>query len=557
MLGATQNHARLVLLILVYNYIFVKLTSTGLTSVFILDFYNKTTLNDAPIGWFHLYWVTLSYLPSVFILALITSMLLLRLYTPVPFVIILGFMYFYVVELEDFIFFNTLTNFSNPQTQLFNNLLTNLLNKYHPAIFYTSVICFTTYIASYGARSVLNERGSATKFYVIFNNWWGITLQTNLVALTLGSWWALQEGTWGGWWNWDPSETLGLLVSFTVLMSIHNNVTKSSILPWLNLSKGLFYLFISSYFFIQLNFEIVSHNFNFKLFHFFNSTGTIAQFFILVLLLGFIQLKSLMARHRVFYYLSTRAMGSWLRLSRLHLYLTYASFTPFVLLPLVSYLPIINYFTWNFLNVTFFYQTQPLEWLSFFIICSFFYRFGALHLSTTVFTSFITLTLTSFTYLYAPFIRGTLSIFHILLTLFLTLNLSALYSNYLVWDLGTVGTEVLTFSTCLFDKQHLVTCGDGLIERVVQWSDTTSFICSTWNISGTSNIFEVSDFLLVFNHTILTNTYFTNVDWYASTLLIELHNITNLVLITAALYAAFTYLWLSSNWRKQHGWIRY
>jgi hypothetical protein len=97
-------------------------------------------------------------------------MLLLRLYTPVPFVIILGFMYFYVVELEDFIFFNTLTNFSNPQTQLFNNLLTNLLNKYHPAIFYTSVICFTTYIASYGARSVLNERGSATKFYVIFNN---------------------------------------------------------------------------------------------------------------------------------------------------------------------------------------------------------------------------------------------------------------------------------------------------------------------------------------------------------------------------------------------------
>lgn len=557
MLGATQNHARLVLLILVYNYIFVKLTSTGLTSVFLLDFYNKTTLNDAPIGWFHLYWVTLSYLPSVFILALITSMLLLRLYTTVSFVVVLGFMYFYIVELEDFIFFNTLTNFSNPQTQLFNNLLTNLLNKYHPAIFYTSVICFTMYIVSYSARSVSNERGSATKFYTIFNNWWGITLQTNLVALTLGSWWALQEGTWGGWWNWDPSETLGLLVSFTVLMSIHNNVTKSSILPWLNLSKGLFYLFVSSYFFIQLNFEIVSHNFNFKLFHFFNSTGTIAQFFTIALLLGLIQFRSLIAGHRVFYHLSTYATPNWLRLSKLHLYLTYASFIPFVLLPLVSYLPIINYFTWNFLNVTFFYQTQPLEWLSFFIICSFFYRFGALHASTTVFTSLITFTSTSFTYLYTPFISGKLSIFHILLTLFLTLNLSALYSNYLVWDLGTVGTGVLTFSTCFFDKQHLFTCGDGLIERVVQWSDVSSFIGSTWNISGTSNIFEVSDFLLVFNHTTLTNTYFINVDWYSSTLLIELHNITNLVLVTASLYAAFAYLWLSSNWRKQHGWIRY
>ena len=123
MLGAAHNHARLVLLILVYNYIFVKLTSTGLTSVFILDFFNKTTLNDAPIGWFHLYWVTLSYLPSVFILALITSMLFLRLYTPVSFVIVLGFMYFYVVELEDFIFFNTLTGFSSTLQCFFDTLL--------------------------------------------------------------------------------------------------------------------------------------------------------------------------------------------------------------------------------------------------------------------------------------------------------------------------------------------------------------------------------------------------------------------------------------------------
>jgi len=86
---------------------------------------------------------------------------------------------------------------------------------------------------------------------------------------------------------------------------------------------------------------------------------------------------------------------------------------------------------------------------------------------------------TFFTYLYTPFVGEKLSVFHILLTLFLTLNLSALYSNYLVWDLGTVGTGVLTFSTCFFDKQHLVTCGDGLIERVVQWSDVTSFIGST------------------------------------------------------------------------------
>lgn len=557
MLRTAQNPIRLALLTLVYNYFLIKLTSTGLTSVFLLDFFNKTTLNDATIGWFHLYWVTLSYLPSIFVLALITGTLLLRFFTPAMFGVLIVFMYLYIVELEDFLFFNTLVSFGNPQTQLFNNLLTNLLNKYHPAIFYTSVICFVIHVVAYSTCSVSDMRGSTVKFYTIFNSWWGYTLLTNLIALTLGSWWALQEGTWGGWWNWDPSETLGLLVSFIVLVTIHNNVTKTSILPWLNLKKGLLYFFVASYFFIQLNFEIVSHNFNFKLFHFFNSTGTIAQFFIVALLAGFLQLRSLVRGYLMFYHFSTSQLTNWLRPSKLHLYLTYTAFLPFVLLPLASYLPIINYFTWNFLNVTFFYQTQPLEWLSFLIICSFFYRFGSIQVPAVAFTSVATLTATYFTYLYTPFFKSRLNSFHTLLTLFFTLNLTVLHSNYLIWDLGTVSTEVLTFRTCFYGKQPLVTCGDGLIERVIQWADVHNFVLGTWNISGTSNIFEVSDFLLIFNHTTLTNTYFINIDWYASTLLIELHNINNLTLVTLALYTTFISSWILSNWRKQHGWIRY
>lgn len=170
MLRTAQNPIRLALLTLVYNYFLIKLTSTGLTSVFLLDFFNKTTLNDATIGWFHLYWVTLSYLPSIFVLALITGTLLLRFFTPAMFGVLIVFMYLYIVELEDFLFFNTLVSFGNPQTQLFNNLLTNLLNKYHPAIFYTSVICFVIHVVAYSTRSVSDMRGSTVKFYTIFNS---------------------------------------------------------------------------------------------------------------------------------------------------------------------------------------------------------------------------------------------------------------------------------------------------------------------------------------------------------------------------------------------------
>ena len=41
------------------------------------------------------------------------------------------------------------------------------------------------------------------------------------ITLYFGGWWALQEGSWGGWWNWDASEVLGLITLLYLILAVH------------------------------------------------------------------------------------------------------------------------------------------------------------------------------------------------------------------------------------------------------------------------------------------------------------------------------------------------
>ena len=123
------------------------------------------------------------------------------------------------------------------------------------------------------------------------------------------------------------------------------------------------------------------------------------------------------------------------------------------------------------------------------------------------------------------------------------LNLTALYVNYLVKDLGEVMSNSVNLSVHLVDKQPLYMCQDGLVEHTHQTTDNLNLTVGTWNVSGTSNAFEVADFTLLLQHTNLINFYHTNVDWFASLLLIELHNMNSLILITFLLYLKGAYVW--------------
>ena len=139
--------------------------------------------------------------------------------------------------------------------ELLNPLLLNSINKYHPLLFYST----TSFVVLYSIQSFGN-----LQFYVGSKIQQGkilLGLQILVFTLLLGSWWALQEGSWGGWWNWDPSEVLGLLVIFHYLAILHSKKLTYfkkrylvSLVSW-SLTLVIIYLLI------QLNFDLVSHNF--------------------------------------------------------------------------------------------------------------------------------------------------------------------------------------------------------------------------------------------------------------------------------------------------------
>lgn len=95
-----------------------------------------------------------------------------------------------------------------------NVLLQNILFTWHPPLLYFFLLyTIFLYIHSY------IKRYPRYVFFVIATN---VKACGPLVATALLSmWWALQEGTWGGWWGWDMSEYLLVLWGGVLFFFIH------------------------------------------------------------------------------------------------------------------------------------------------------------------------------------------------------------------------------------------------------------------------------------------------------------------------------------------------
>jgi len=178
--------------------------------------------------------------------------------------------------------------------ELLNPLLLNSINKFHPLLFYAT----TSFIVLYSVQSF-----EGLKFYTGSRLQQGALLsglQILMFTLLLGSWWALQEGSWGGWWNWDPSEVLGLLVIFHYLAVLHSKkliyFKKRYSVSLVAASLTL----VITYLLIQLNFDLVSHNFGTRT-NVFTSMVELLSLEMLILfvtlsLLAFLKLKLVITR---------------------------------------------------------------------------------------------------------------------------------------------------------------------------------------------------------------------------------------------------------------------
>ena len=344
-------------------------------------------------------------------------------------------------------YYITNNNYYNSFTipYFFNNLLTNPLNKYHPILFFSSFI-FIFKIVQLTNVYQIYRNSFYTNFFLLNLYKSGITklflyLSISLTSLYLGSWWALQEGSWGGWWNWDSSEVFGLLILTFILLVLHTLYIN------LFIQKFIFFVFyillvLSIYAIIQMGYSVVSHNFGLNIINY----AYVNMTFISIV---FVSLLS--------YYFTYKILQKYIKFRKfiyhanLNSYVTGRNLTTTIILILLGYLyllsfnPVLNNILPTLLNLNlsmdWVYPINPKLYLLLFTITVF----------ISIQSSLIILLVTLFTWIsinkwfliiFTVITNIRLSVFHTLLTITLLQPIYLNYSTFIIWEyLNTMFTD--------------------------------------------------------------------------------------------------------------------
>lgn len=256
------------MLFLVQTILFYSLQKATLNSNF-EDIYIRVQLNDSVINLLYFFWTQFFYLPFfVYALYFILCSLLYPNSRINVLVLIALLSFISCYSISNYFALNT-SNYVLYNTSSFNLLLSNPINKYHPLLFYlaslTTLLFYTynpTLVKLFGTNAPNRNSQQIIMLVVV----------TLVFTLYLGAWWALQEGSWGGWWNWDSSEVFGLIVLTTLLGLAHTKSSRNTLSANYNcISSSTLLLFV--YTFVQLNFDIISHNFGIREIGFTNSNN--------------------------------------------------------------------------------------------------------------------------------------------------------------------------------------------------------------------------------------------------------------------------------------------
>jgi len=175
-----------------------------------------------------------------------------------------------------------------------------------------------------------------------------------LYSLYLGSWWALQEGSWGGWWNWDSSEVFGLLILCFFLLYLHNKHLNTIYIYKIITVTTWYLLTIFLYSILQISYTLVSHNFGLSILYYGYTSFNFFTISILLIVVG--NILSLLwvyicSRHNLIGNLTNPFY------SNKNLYITNKNTMKYISLIIVIYIfstsfnPILNNLLWTSLNL--------------------------------------------------------------------------------------------------------------------------------------------------------------------------------------------------------------
>lgn len=490
-----------------------------------LDLYSRFNLSDSIINWFNFYWTSNLYLSLVFFFIFI---LLLGFFRS-SFVLVLVFCFFgfsfWIFELTNFLFTNNNYSQDNLFMSEINTLLTNNLNKYHPLILYLSA--FSSPILFLYVPLTINRNLSFNYIsqFINFQKWIPTFLFTIFSALFLGSWWALQEGTWGGWWNWDASEVLGLLVFLYFYIELHSYQTFYYFWRKQVKIQNFLLIILLSYYFIQLNFELTSHSFGTRFNHFFNNH----MFFLVMSTLLTISIYQSFKNWNW-----TLIQNYGLSLSFLPpLSINNTKYYGIVLgmiltgtLVFFSYTPLINYFFWQFFKFNSFNWITSLEFTSFIAMFLILVLFQAQ--TKKLQTPLIILLLTNSSQIWHlfsfPLLRthSLFSLLHLTVILFFTNSLvNPIYQLAYMWT----GTHPYFFtdSNYVINKIHsCFNCQNFFIDSTTIYTSFNVHKTTSFNFFYKSNALKLNEFYLYLNTDVFIGSFLVGNAFTPHSLLLEL-----------------------------------
>lgn len=399
-----------------------------------------------------------------------------------------------------------------------------MLNRYHPLVFYVSVglliVVFLEYVKAYvgNNRALFSILTLQSSHSII----WSL-ISINLVALWMGSWWALQEGTWGGWWNWDSSEMFGLLISFAGLSLQHTLwYLRSKTSFVLKLALFILYILIS-YSFIQLNFDLVSHNFGAKFFSIFNDNLFFVEALFVLTLANLVLFRELQFWNN----LVTPFKHGLKKESFITTF--YKLLTPLIAIAWVcwSYKPLMNYFLWNFAELNALNSETSLQPINFFatiILLLWLTLWTRSSLSAMTFVTALTPH-----WMFAIILSHNSYSLHNILHF--TLLMTSLF-NLVLYDVSFTYWAPLTpyelfyvhpYAQCALAKEWIL--DTNLFDSLGLWLSTDGSYSMMWNVFINTNSPSINFFSLTFSHSTFNNLYILGELYSSPTLILELPSV--------------------------------
>lgn len=499
---------------MVLFYILNVFEQLDFNNTFYNDLILRTDGNDSFLNKYYFFWTNFYYLPSFYFVLLSTVLLMVTFYSNrVETFFYLFFFFYYNNELYDFL----ISNYHFLNTKLFlhitNSLLLNTLNKYHPFLLFLSTVFF--FINLYLIFN-LNMKSSDFLLFKTTQYKLSFLLKLTVYSLFLGSWWALQEGSWGGWWDWDPSEVLGLLFLLNTLTLLHFNINL------LNLKKYLEYYFFLTlvvlfyYFLIQLNFELVSHNFGIKSFFLFNNNFIYLELLVLVFLTKVFFLSNFFCKNVNF--------TNLYNLNYVILFNTKTSIqlnTLFVLYVILPVVPLLNFFFNNVLILDTLVLKTNILYLNVILIFYLLILFSKIKVNNLYLLSIIPLKFNLYPFTLITFKKFTFfNKIHLFLVFFFFQTITMYYLSTVI-DINKIllNTNVSYYSL----NFNVVEVFD-----LINLNEKQSYNLS-WNVMSNYNSLEFDNRILILSNSNFFSIYLTNlpnpytlvIDYFLHTILIS------------------------------------